>query len=125
MSTTTTTPVTTAVREVLTDYDLHHSNTSESSGEAAPVSSAREETATSVSNPDSWPTDHRRVPPYRPINYNLDFAERPGGTDAAEYIFIAVMLNGVGVAATANSIWRATAGKVNDRIFRYQIGGEW
>jgi hypothetical protein len=45
--------------------------------------------------PADWPTDHRRMPAYRPINRNLPFEERPGGSNPGEMVFIQVMLHGV------------------------------
>jgi len=125
----------------LTDYELHHSGDPEKPA-AAEDPNFRADLAASSSNPPSWPTDHRAVPPYRPIDRNLDFEQRPAGANLIESIFIATMLNGVRLNAVSlsvhkyrsgadaemwqnlNRLWRATGGRLNDRIFHYKIGGE-
>ncbi len=92
--TTTDNPATSAVLEVLTDYDLHHSGSTEDDTQApAPAPNIRNE-INDVPNPTSWPTEHRRVPHYRPINRNLDVEQRPGGLNAPEAVFIFTMLSG-------------------------------
>jgi hypothetical protein len=140
MSVTTSTNTTTqSVLHILADYDLHHSGDPLNPSEPAPPN---RNTTSNVENPPGWDTEHRRVPPYRPINQNLDMDLRPGGVNVAEAIFITTMLNGVRLTAVSafeplllpkltprlkniNSIWRATGGQLNNRIFRYAIGGEW
>lgn len=139
MSTTINTSTTTQnVLHVLADYDLHHSGDIPNSLVTEPYT---RHTTANVDNPLDWDADHRRVPPYRPINRNLDWDSRPAGLNAAEALFIATMLNGVRLMAVSdpefcvtetdlllenvNSIWRATGGQLNDRFFRYAIGGEW
>jgi hypothetical protein len=90
--TTTTNSITRTSLPVLGDYELHHSGTENDSQVANP--DANSET-TLAPQPRRWPSDHRRVPPYRPTNRNLDMDERPGGINAAEFVFIQVMLHGV------------------------------
>ncbi|KAJ5266528.1 hypothetical protein N7478_009336 [Penicillium angulare] len=117
MSITTTT--TTATVSVLADYEVHHS-------EEQPTSVAPEPVTSGVSDqPANWPTDHRRMPAYRPINPNLSYLERPAGTDGAEYAFIQVMLHGVWLNAAVSRLWRFTGGRINDKVFHYEVGGEW
>jgi len=99
MSVTTSTNTTTqTVLHVLADYDLHHSGDPKNPSEPAPpnynITACGE-------NPLGWDTEHRRVPPYRPINRNLDMTLRPGGMNIAESIFIATMLNGVHLTAVS------------------------
>lgn len=99
MSVTTSTNTTTErVLSVLADYDLHHSGDPQNPSEPEPANSNNSPT---VKNPPGWDTDHHRVPPYRPINRNLDMDLRPGGANIAEVIFIATMLNGVRLAAVS------------------------
>ena len=43
----------------------------------------------------TWPTEYRRVPARRPVNPDLDRAERPSGANGLEHIVISVMLQGV------------------------------
>ncbi|PYH48925.1 uncharacterized protein BP01DRAFT_353231 [Aspergillus saccharolyticus JOP 1030-1] len=125
MSTTTaitTTPSTTRVGtlSVLSDYELHHSGATTSS----PSLDSTDSTTPSAP-PTNWPTDHRRVPAYRPVNRNQNQSERPAGANGAEYVFIQTMLHGVWLNAVVSRIWHATGGKINDKIFHYEIGGEW
>ncbi|KAL5001009.1 hypothetical protein BDV10DRAFT_182885 [Aspergillus recurvatus] len=122
MTTTTTTTTTTAPSvSLLADYDLHHSTPSPSS---SPSPQSQSLAPVQQANPPTWPAHHRRVPPYRPINRNLDFAERSAGSSIPEYVFIQAMLHGVWLNASIAQLWRATGGRINDRIFRYDVGGE-
>ena len=99
MSVTTSTNTTTqSVLHVLAEYDLHHSGNPANSSEAAPPNPRREQDISS-SNPPGWDQGHNRVPPYRPINRNLDMEMRPGGANVPEAIFIATLLNGVSLNA--------------------------
>jgi hypothetical protein len=100
--TTTSNPVTSSVLHVLMDYELHHSGSSERTKRPEPLES-RDNPTLEVLNPAGWPTDHRRVPHYRPINRNLYMEERPGGLDPMEAIFIMTMLNGVRLNAVRTS----------------------
>ncbi|RAH84252.1 hypothetical protein BO86DRAFT_397118 [Aspergillus japonicus CBS 114.51] len=78
-----------------------------------------------VPNPPHWPSHYRRVPRYRPVNRNLDPAERPNGSNAAEYIFVNVMLNGVRLNSLFVTSYEKTLGKLYPGLTRYEIGGEW
>ncbi|RMD44988.1 hypothetical protein DV735_g75, partial [Chaetothyriales sp. CBS 134920] len=118
MSLTTTTQQTTASRStlhLLADYELHHSGDETTEEEPLPKTPALTE------NPRWWPTDHRRIPPHRPINRDLDRSLRPAGRSPVEAWFIFTMLGGVNVMAHAATIWGSTGGKVFDRVFRYPI----
>lgn len=81
--------------DVPADYIIHHSG--HQSSPDGPTTSHRTLThdIEQQDNPTWWPTDHRRVPNYRPINRNLDWDQRPGGTNVIEMIFIFTMLRGV------------------------------
>jgi len=122
--TTSTNTTTQSVLHVLADYDLHHSGIPANPSEPAPPNERRD-SDTRTSNPPGWDEGHNRVPPYRPINRNLDMELRPGGANVPEAIFIATLLNGVNLNANINRLWRATGGRLNDKLFRYEIGGEW
>ncbi|KAL4818453.1 hypothetical protein BDW67DRAFT_183169 [Aspergillus spinulosporus] len=121
MSSTTTT--TTSTLSLLADYELHHS-TPPSASSSSPLQS-QSLAPVQQANPATWPTHHRRIPPFRPINRNLDFAERSAGSSVPEYIFIQAMLHGVWLNASMAQLWRKTGGRINDRIFRYDVGGEY
>ncbi|KAJ5872254.1 uncharacterized protein N7529_004607 [Penicillium soppii] len=112
---TTTTTTTTQTLSVLADYEVHHSGADHES-EHEPVTSPQ---------PVEWPTHHRRMPEFRPTNRNLSFEERPGGSNPAEMVFIQVMLHGVWLNAAVSRLWRFTGGRINDKIFHYEVGGEW
>ncbi|CAJ2507694.1 Uu.00g088800.m01.CDS01 [Anthostomella pinea] len=85
----------------------------------------RDREAPEADNPPDWPTDERRgMPRYRPINYELDTAQRPWGANPIGTAFVATMFTGVWIQATASWVWRKTGGRFNDTYFRYQIGGE-
>ncbi|KAL4742672.1 hypothetical protein BDV11DRAFT_167067 [Aspergillus similis] len=122
MSSTTTTTAPTL--SLLADYELHHSTPSPSASSSSPPQS-QALPPVQQANPATWPTHHRRIPPYRPINRNLDFAERSAGSSVPEYIFVQTMLHGVWLNASIAQLWRATGGRINDRIFRYDVGGEY
>ncbi|KAL4760899.1 uncharacterized protein BDW70DRAFT_160318 [Aspergillus foveolatus] len=122
MSSTTTTTAPTL--SLLADYELHHSTPYPSPSSPSP-SQSQSPAPVQQANPASWPTHHRRIPAYRPINRNLDFVERSAGSSVPEYIFIQSMLHGVWLNASIAQLWRATGGRINDRIFRYDVGGEY
>lgn len=123
--TTTANPVAQSVLRILADYELTHSGDNESTdGEVKPPNHRSQEAETSTENPDSWPTEYSGIPPHRPINYNLDHESRPWGSNGVETVFVVMMLNGVGLVAAAARSWRLTGGRLNDKIFRFSIGGE-
>ncbi|KAF2728096.1 hypothetical protein EJ04DRAFT_581587 [Polyplosphaeria fusca] len=116
--TTTANPQTYNIRAVLADYDLHHSE------EAQPDTSLNAHPAPSSSqNPVYWPSDHRRIPPYRPVNRHLDQTQRRVYQNGVEQVFVGIMFTGVYIESTVAWLWSKTAGRVWD--VRYKIGGEW
>ncbi|KAF8865708.1 hypothetical protein BDZ45DRAFT_668620 [Acephala macrosclerotiorum] len=115
-----TTVTTRQLNEVLEDYKIHLTGY-DANGE----SSSTRDTPRTVSNPPNWPTDHRRVPDYRPTDRNRDAEGRPNGSVLPERIFLTLMFTGVVANATSAKIWGATAGPYFPRLFRYAIGGEW
>ncbi|KAF2113757.1 hypothetical protein BDV96DRAFT_495990 [Lophiotrema nucula] len=107
------------IRAALADYDLHHT-------EETPLDTSvntHPAPASQLQNPLNWPTDQRRVPPYRPVNTELDQSQRRVYQNGIEQVFVGVMFSGVFVEATLARLWRATAGRVWDA--GYKIGGEW
>ncbi|KAF2688097.1 hypothetical protein K458DRAFT_428878 [Lentithecium fluviatile CBS 122367] len=110
------------LQTVLADYDLHHSSTEEEhdpslNAHPTPHSESLQH------NPSHWPTEHRRVPAYRPVNRELDQSERRVYLNPVERVFVGVMFTGVFLQSTASKVWRGTAGRVWD--VGYRIGGEW
>lgn len=94
--TTTANPVSATVLQALTDYDLHHSGAPETPGTPSPPN---QQSTVHAETPENWDREHRRVPPYRPIDRSLLGPERPDGVNGIERTFIYLMLNGVGVVA--------------------------
>jgi hypothetical protein len=142
MSVTTTANTTTqSILHVLADYELTHSGEGQQTSAVEPPN-PRNTNEERAENPEWWPEDYNAIPPYRPINYNLDRESRPWAQPGIETAFVWTMLNGVGVVSVSSSkfcqlspstpdttqfcskAWRQTGGRLNDRIFRFSIGGE-
>ncbi|KAK5069239.1 hypothetical protein LTR64_008606 [Lithohypha guttulata] len=121
-ATTTANTRTQAVLNLLADYELTHSG-HDTTGVVEPPNPRSVEDETRQ-NPDFWTRDYHGVPPYRPINYELDYDARPWARPGVETAFVWVMLNGVGIVAATARLWRNTGGRLNDKIFRFSIGGE-
>ncbi|KAL4957215.1 hypothetical protein BDW69DRAFT_156912 [Aspergillus filifer] len=119
------TTTTTATLSLLSDYELHHSGQSESQTAVPSPVPFQSPSSPNASNPPTWPTTHRSVPPHRPINRSLDFNERSAGASVPEYIFIQSMLHGVWLNASIAQLWRKTGGKINEKWFRFDVGGEY
>lgn len=123
MSVTTTANRTTqSILTLLADYELTHSG-DEQNGVIEPPNE-RSKTEDTRQNPEGWRDDYDGVPPYRPINHDLDREQRPWARPGIETAFVWTMLNGVGVVASTSRVWRLTGGRINDKIFRFSIGGE-
>ena len=100
MSVTTTANATSqAVLQALADYDLTHSGSEDAVVEPPNPRSQAEETR---ENPEGWRDDYHGVPPYRPINYELDREQRPWARPGIETAFVWTMLNGVGIVAVSD-----------------------
>ncbi|KAK6834883.1 hypothetical protein PG990_000306 [Apiospora arundinis] len=78
-----------------------------------------------VENPADWDTEHRGVPRYRPINYNLNREVRPWGSNPIETAFVLHMFHGVWLTAFTRWAWSKTAGRFNNTYFRWKVGGEY
>ncbi|KAG8159254.1 hypothetical protein KVR01_010915 [Diaporthe batatas] len=116
-------PVTTAVsRAILQDYDIHL--TGDDTVTPPNQDSRPPQPASTAANPPGWDTQHRGVPPYRPINRELDLAQRPLGGNPVGDVFITTMFTGVFINASLRWLWANTGGRVNDKIFHYKVGGE-
>ncbi|KAF2111903.1 hypothetical protein BDV96DRAFT_649871 [Lophiotrema nucula] len=123
----------------LADYELHHSGTPsvpivanrhvaerefselEEGDEAGPSIFSR-----ALQSPPEWPSHHRRIPAFRPINRELDQSQRRVYASAGERTFLTVMFTGVQTEANLSRMWNATVGRIlGDDWFRYKVGGEW
>lgn len=90
--TTTSNPLTYASAAVLRDYELTHSSSEDNLDTSLNPHPAP---ASASPNPADWPTDHRRVPAYRPVNTQLDQSERRVYQNPIERAFIGTMFTGV------------------------------
>lgn len=94
--TTTTNQIHYTLHATLADYALHHSPSSSSSRSSLDTSlNTHPAPSPSSQNPSNWPTEHRRVPAYRPINTALDQSERRVYLSSVERVFVGVMFTGV------------------------------
>lgn len=96
--TTTANSVSGTVLQALTDYNLFHSGHVERA-RTPEQPNRRASLSPVIENPENWDNEHRRVPPYRPVDRSLYGPERPGGVNAIEVTFIYVMLHGVGLVS--------------------------
>ncbi|KAI1849468.1 hypothetical protein JX265_012717 [Neoarthrinium moseri] len=121
--TTTDNPVTSTISETLQDYEIHLTGEQDLPPRHVWVP-LTDHQPPPVDNPVGWDNAHRGVPNYRPVNTQLDFAQRPYGSNGVETGFVFLMLNGVWLTGTANWLWRSTAGKVTNTVWRWKVGGE-
>ena len=86
----------------LADYDLQHS------GEDTDVSEApnsRPAPQGAGNNPADWEDTFRRVPDYRPVDYDLDFAYRDTTQNGIERAFIWNMFSGIVLTSVWSLVW--------------------
>lgn len=81
------------IRTVLADYDLHHTPATDPLDTT--LNAHPSPNPLPQSNPADWPTNERRVPPYRPVNTELDHSQRRVYQNGIERTFITVMFSGV------------------------------
>lgn len=99
--TTTANPATQTVLQALADYDLTHTGNDQTSDGTIEAPNPRSRSDEIQQNPDWWLEDYNGVPPYRPINYELDHESRPWARPGIETAFVWTMLNGVGIVAVS------------------------
>lgn len=90
----------TSVRDVLRTYDTHHTGTPEPSAaeEEQQQQTSTPESATTQSadeNPQNWPSDWHRTPPYRAASRTHRVADRAAGVDNVEGAMVVFMFTGV------------------------------
>jgi hypothetical protein len=90
----------TELQGVLEDYKIHLTGQNSALERSEPL--------TTVSNPPDWPTDHRRVPDYRPVDSTRDAEGRPNGENAFERVFLTIMFTGVVMNAVSvnTTFWK-------------------
>lgn len=91
-ATTTDNPITTTLQhDYLQDYNIRLTG-----GDQLPAQpNTDNHPSRIVENPPGWDDQHRDVPPYRPVNTNLDREQRPWGSNPVESAFVFHMLHGV------------------------------
>ncbi|KAH6620558.1 hypothetical protein C7974DRAFT_236000 [Boeremia exigua] len=115
---------TTAAHAVLRDYELTHSPETPATLTTPLDASLNAHAAPAAPDaPLGWPTQHRRVPPHRPVNTQLDQGARRVYQNGIERAFIGVMFTGVFLQSTASKVWRNSLGGVWG--VGYKLGGEW
>jgi hypothetical protein len=77
----------------LADYDLHHSQPSDSASSPAPAPNQHSDSSPPNGNPANWETQWNRVPAYRPVQNQLD-EQRNTYTSEIERNFVRVMFGG-------------------------------
>ncbi|KAK0643006.1 hypothetical protein B0T16DRAFT_459200 [Cercophora newfieldiana] len=108
-------------QEALRDYTIQLTGGSDvTASEPSPAAS----TPAAVQNPPSWETEYREVPPYRPVNTQLDRASRPWGSNGVENVIIFAMFQGVWLKSSVAWLWRKTGGRFDSETFSTTIGGE-
>ncbi len=122
-ATTTANPVSGAVLNILKDYDIHHGNP-ENPGTPEPPNSQRD-TPKPILNPEHWDNEHRRVPPYKPIDKRKRGPERPDGSNPIEVAFIFLMLNGCGLIGVSLCLfhWASDTDCITAREFCVESHG--
>lgn len=76
----------------LADYDLQHSGEENDVSESP---NSRPAPQGAGNNPADWEDNFRRVPDYRPVDYDLDFAYRDTTQNGIERAFIWNMFSGI------------------------------
>lgn len=115
------TPAGRSQRKALGDYEIRLTGSS-----STPLETGRaSEDSLQSLNSQFWPQDYHRIPAYRPINRQLDWAQRPVGSNAGEQVFLHVMFAGVSLNAGVAQLWGGTGGKIFTNVFKYAVGGEW
>lgn len=97
-------PVTTTARQdYLRDYHIRLTGGEDSDRERQPLAPpSAENTRAPADNPPGWYNEHRQVPPYRPVNTELDRKQRPWGSNPVESAFVFTMLHGVWLTSVSD-----------------------
>ncbi|KAG9256755.1 uncharacterized protein F5Z01DRAFT_748359 [Emericellopsis atlantica] len=108
------------INTILSDYELHHSQTQD-----APHEALNNNRSPGSQSTRAWDTTHRNVPAYRPVNSDRDLSDVRVYLNNGERAFVTIMFTGLFINASAAKLWRGTFGKLNGNIFRYAVGGEY
>lgn len=95
-------PVSTALHRATQPAHLQDYEVRLTSGDApAPAPPNADNPRAPVANPPGWADQHRGVPPYRPINRNLDRSQRPLGGSPVGTAFVTTMFTGVSIMSVS------------------------
>ena len=102
--TTTQNPRTYGIVRTLADYELHHSKEEEeqSVNEVNTQPPSSEHAQRPLGSSPVWETQYRRVPPYRPVDPELDFDSRNITLNRVETFFIFNMFGGISMVEVSN-----------------------
>jgi len=89
------TTTTTLQQDHLRDYTIRLTGGGSDTTASEPSPESAAPTPATIENPPNWETEYRDVPPYRPINRQLDRDSRPWGSNAVETPIIVAMMHGV------------------------------
>jgi hypothetical protein len=89
------------LRDLLHVYAVHQTGTEVES--VAIATETNNETRTLPSHPD-WPSDRRRIPPYRSTTRDYPLSDRPAGTGALDEVIVTAMFAGVYSIAVRSSV---------------------
>ncbi|CAN8095658.1 unnamed protein product [Discula destructiva] len=106
-ATTTDNPVATTLHRAaqpshLQDYNVRLTSDESTSPSPTPsTTTVQASPSVTVSNPPGWDDQHRGVPPYRPINRDLDPIQRPFGGSPVGDAFVFTMFTGVSILSVS------------------------
>jgi len=94
-------PTTAEMQRLLTDYEIHLTGAESPSASSITPANASEVQPTRIDSPQTWISNHRRIPDYRPVNRELDWNERTLGSNPFEFVFLNLMFTGVSLNAVS------------------------
>jgi len=108
--------------QLLAAYEVHHTGTEDEEHQIEDVSPPLPDQEGSQRH---WLTGYRAIPGFRSTDRQTDYWERAAGRDSVEGGFVMTAFLGLYINAAITRVWRKTGGRINERIFRYDVGGEW
>ena len=100
-----------SLARTLADYNVQHSDEPENTVQEPNARPAPEGTGNA---PSDWEDNFRRVPAYRPIDTELDFASRNVYNNNIERAFVWNLFTGVRIVAVCSSLHDRAESRVSD-----------
>lgn len=97
----------------LDDYEVHLTSGNET-GPAPPTNPRPQQLP--VANPPGWGTEHRGVPPLRPVDTHLDMSERPWNGNPVGDAFVFTMFTGVFTISVREVSWPTHSPRTHIRL---------